>query len=338
MATIITRETGTTAKGAPLTNTEVDNNFININTEVQDHKEASNPHNITPATINAEPAFEKASAFNKPFGSDAETVAEGNDFRFPVQQSIDPTIDYNPPSIGAKELNTTTGEEWVCIDNTLNNNVWVGNLGGFVSPSLDSLVIEYDFIQGINGTTVVDSTGVNDGTIYGAIPTLCGIKFDGVDDYIDTPVISLPSPAWTMLFSGSVFDVSSIRAIAGMDADSETSTSPLLDLQIEDGSGSISFNIMENPATVANVGRGFPFMIAMRYTGTNHQILSYGRQIANDIGVYNSELSSANGSLKLGAGYIDGVLSNFFNGVFRAFALYSSALTDYEIKLLGNRM
>lgn len=32
MATIITRETGATAKGSPLTNAEVDNNFINLNT------------------------------------------------------------------------------------------------------------------------------------------------------------------------------------------------------------------------------------------------------------------------------------------------------------------
>lgn len=34
MATIITREVGTTAKGSPLTNTEIDNNFINLNREV----------------------------------------------------------------------------------------------------------------------------------------------------------------------------------------------------------------------------------------------------------------------------------------------------------------
>jgi hypothetical protein len=34
MATIITRETGATAKGSPLTNAEVDANFINLNTEV----------------------------------------------------------------------------------------------------------------------------------------------------------------------------------------------------------------------------------------------------------------------------------------------------------------
>jgi len=33
MAVIITRVTGATAKGSPLSNTEVDNNFINLNTE-----------------------------------------------------------------------------------------------------------------------------------------------------------------------------------------------------------------------------------------------------------------------------------------------------------------
>lgn len=33
MSTIVTRETGDTAKGSPLTNTEVDNNFINLNSD-----------------------------------------------------------------------------------------------------------------------------------------------------------------------------------------------------------------------------------------------------------------------------------------------------------------
>ncbi len=34
MATIVTREVGATAKGSPLTNTELDNNFINLNSEL----------------------------------------------------------------------------------------------------------------------------------------------------------------------------------------------------------------------------------------------------------------------------------------------------------------
>jgi uncharacterized protein (DUF2236 family) len=43
MATIITRELGATAKGSPLSNAEVDNNFINLNTEVGEKAEiASN--------------------------------------------------------------------------------------------------------------------------------------------------------------------------------------------------------------------------------------------------------------------------------------------------------
>ena len=36
MATIITREVGGTAKNSPLTNAELDNNFININDAIED--------------------------------------------------------------------------------------------------------------------------------------------------------------------------------------------------------------------------------------------------------------------------------------------------------------
>lgn len=35
MAEIVTRDVGETAKGSPLTNQEVDNNFINLNTELE---------------------------------------------------------------------------------------------------------------------------------------------------------------------------------------------------------------------------------------------------------------------------------------------------------------
>lgn len=33
MSTIVTRETGATSKGSPLTNAEMDNNFINLNAD-----------------------------------------------------------------------------------------------------------------------------------------------------------------------------------------------------------------------------------------------------------------------------------------------------------------
>ena len=41
MATIITRILGATAKGAPLSSTEVDTNFINLNTELGEKLEKS---------------------------------------------------------------------------------------------------------------------------------------------------------------------------------------------------------------------------------------------------------------------------------------------------------
>jgi hypothetical protein len=45
MSTIVTRQTGGTAKGSPLTNTELDNNFINLNTDKME--KASNLSDLT---------------------------------------------------------------------------------------------------------------------------------------------------------------------------------------------------------------------------------------------------------------------------------------------------
>lgn len=51
MATIITRVLGATAKGTPLTNAEVDNNFINLNTETGEKLvKASNLSDLTNTT------------------------------------------------------------------------------------------------------------------------------------------------------------------------------------------------------------------------------------------------------------------------------------------------
>ena len=43
MAEIITREVGPTAKGSPLTNAEVDQNFINLNEAVQETRASIEP-------------------------------------------------------------------------------------------------------------------------------------------------------------------------------------------------------------------------------------------------------------------------------------------------------
>lgn len=41
-ATIVTRVTGDTAKGSPLTNAEVDQNFINLKDRIEEAKEEAN--------------------------------------------------------------------------------------------------------------------------------------------------------------------------------------------------------------------------------------------------------------------------------------------------------
>lgn len=40
-----------------------------------------------------------------------------------------PTTNVNPEEYPTSWVNTLTGERFVCIDNTVDANVWVGNLG-----------------------------------------------------------------------------------------------------------------------------------------------------------------------------------------------------------------
>lgn len=47
---------------------------------------------------------------------------------------INPTTSINPSSPYNKFLNSTSGEEFVCIDNTINANIWKGQLGTTVGP------------------------------------------------------------------------------------------------------------------------------------------------------------------------------------------------------------
>ena len=42
---------------------------------------------------------------------------------------VNPTVAVNPPILNMTWLNSVTGEIFVCIDNTIGSNVWVGQLG-----------------------------------------------------------------------------------------------------------------------------------------------------------------------------------------------------------------
>lgn len=57
-------------------------------------------------------------------------ITGGSGFDF--VDTVDPAIDTNPSSNGAIWKNNTTGEIFVCIDNTTDENIWVGTSGNFV--------------------------------------------------------------------------------------------------------------------------------------------------------------------------------------------------------------
>ena len=65
MSTIITRETGDTAKNAPLTNSELDNNFINLNGDkMEKTSNLSDVGNTATARTNLD-VFNKEEATNE---------------------------------------------------------------------------------------------------------------------------------------------------------------------------------------------------------------------------------------------------------------------------------
>jgi len=45
--------------------------------------------------------------------------------RYDYVKSSSPPVDVNPSVLYVKWLNSSTGQEWVCIDNTLGANVWI---------------------------------------------------------------------------------------------------------------------------------------------------------------------------------------------------------------------
>jgi len=53
--------------------------------------------------------------------------------RWDFINSSDPTVTTNPSQANATWLNTTSGEQFVCIDNTADANVWKGQMGTTVS-------------------------------------------------------------------------------------------------------------------------------------------------------------------------------------------------------------
>lgn len=74
-----------------------------------------------------------------------------------------PAIDTNPEQAGASWLNLSTGELFFCTDNTINFNVWVGQLGTTILDlaTLASLQVWWDFSD---ATTLFTDAGVTNVT------------------------------------------------------------------------------------------------------------------------------------------------------------------------------
>lgn len=49
------------------------------------------------------------------------------------QSEVNPAIGINPVDIPSSWMNLATGEKFICIDNTIDANVWQGNLGTVIS-------------------------------------------------------------------------------------------------------------------------------------------------------------------------------------------------------------
>jgi hypothetical protein len=110
MATIITREVGATAKGSPLTNAEVDNNFINLNTELSAKANINSPTftgtvgGITKAMVGLGSADNTADSAKNVLSATKLTAA-----RTIGGVSFDGTANINLPGVNAEGNQSTTG-------------------------------------------------------------------------------------------------------------------------------------------------------------------------------------------------------------------------------------
>jgi len=98
-------------------------------------------------------------------GSDNVTL-EPNCNDCPVKSDKNPTTHENLP-LGTKWKNTTTGEVFVCTDDTTNKNIWVGQLGTKITPINNNTVDVFGdgsglYLYPLDGDTN-DASGTNNG-------------------------------------------------------------------------------------------------------------------------------------------------------------------------------
>lgn len=109
--------------------------------------------------------------------SDAlENISASIGDAFDFTDTVDPAPTTNPASVGAVWKNTTTGEIFVCIDNTTDKNIWIGtseteigvntqaqgNNYGYTSGGFNSSGNRINNIDKFSFTSVANATDVGD--------------------------------------------------------------------------------------------------------------------------------------------------------------------------------
>lgn len=85
----------------------------------------------------------------------------------PTYSTSDPSQYVNPAFIGACWHNTTTGEQFVCIDNTADANIWRGQMGTTVGPAIEDVTSDLVYALGAkSGATALALVG-DDYPVYG---------------------------------------------------------------------------------------------------------------------------------------------------------------------------
>lgn len=130
--------------------------------------------------------------------------------RYDYINTGNPAIDTNPDDVGANWLNVSTGEIWVCTDNTPDANEWFGSLNGWIRDAwaVDPFNL-FDFEDSSSypgtGSTVYDlgSAGMNgvfqNGAAYSASPNK-SMELQGTDDKLQFGDVAEGTVAtnWTM--------------------------------------------------------------------------------------------------------------------------------------------
>jgi len=108
-----------------------------------------------------------------------------------VKEKRNPTIKENKYSVGTVWINQTTGEVFICIDNTPNKNKWVGSFGTVIEPNLfykvdyfgdNSVIAFYRFNHSPN-----DEGGIYHGEVLGKSTTYSKGRFDYALDFGEIP-------------------------------------------------------------------------------------------------------------------------------------------------------